>query len=85
MKPGTFSRMGRLNSFQVIHKTRFYFRCQVSGVRCQEKTEDSSHKTACAEPIGRELRAERLSRVDDGRQKTDCFLPTLICMLTPEH
>jgi hypothetical protein len=55
-----------------------------TGVRCQEDTEASAQKTAGDEPIGRELRAERLSRVDDSRKKADGFLPSVIGLLTPD-
>jgi len=47
---------------------------RVSGVGCQEDTEDRTQKTACDE----------LRRVYDSRQKADCFLPSVICLLTPD-
>jgi hypothetical protein len=58
---------------------------QVSGVGCQEDTEASVQKTACDEPFGRELRAERLSRVDDTRKRAQGFLPSVIRFTETRH
>ena len=71
------SRVVYFSSVEFFKQHNVYgFRCQCSGVRRRQRT-------ACDEPIGRELRTETLSRVEDKGQSVSvfCHLSSDFCHL----